>query len=320
MKKNQWLLYLILLAAVFIIAATILRLLTPPKKELNKTEFMSTNKLGNQSQLKNISFTGTTPTIPQKFSLAQAQKETNLPDFETELTQKLKLQLSPNSMTDWVNDDYSLSKDDFNHLYILSKNDLQLSQNPIDQDQAMQAAQDFLKNNLTQFNLTVVKDAMQNLTGEIHYQETTADHAQLLLIPFAYQIDNYPVFYQHQEGYPIEIIVTNQYQVQKLIFQPLFLNFTVIDQLDSIPIEEAIKNINQNIASIIYTEQQYHGDLAIEEISSGELASVSLEYRYDEASSLVYPFYRFKGQIINKAGQKIIAEIITPAVPVKINN
>ena len=44
------------------------------------------------------------------------------------------------------------------------------------------------------------------------------------------------------------------------------------------------------------------------------MTQVKIEYRYQEGSNTLFPFYRFSGTATNDQGTKLEVEIITPAI------
>jgi hypothetical protein len=146
--------------------------------------------------------------------------------------------------------------------------------------------------------------------------EVVPAQASVVLIPFAPLLDNLPVYYRNVSDWPYMVTINSQDELVRLEFFPLFFTFEPVGQRNLIGVERAIENINRNQGSIISGYQNDLTPLNWQAVTRGTLTQVSLEYRIDNETNLVYPFYRFSGQLINDQEQIIEAEVITPAVTV----
>jgi len=117
--------------------------------------------------------------------------------------------------------------------------------------------------------------------------------------------------------YPIKVMINADLKIQKLVFPTTMIDLKTIDQKSTISVNQAVKNINNNIGSIIYSEVSWIDSGDISEITSGKMDRVQLEYRLDKEINLAYPFYRFYGTITNKDNIPMKAEIITPAITIR---
>jgi hypothetical protein len=129
-------------------------------------------------------------------------------------------------------------------------------------------------------------------------------------------VENIPLYLSQATAPPIRVLINNQYEVQKVTFQPSFVDVTpTTQQIQLLDLGTVLDNINSSDeASIVAAHSETGQAFSLSDISSGELSSVTLEYRADFANGLAYPFYRFKGELVSAGGQTIQAEVITPAV------
>jgi hypothetical protein len=125
-----------------------------------------------------------------------------------------------------------------------------------------------------------------------------------------------PIYIGHEATAPVTVVVNNLLAVHKVRFQTSFFEFAPSElKLPLVSLATALENINtNNEASIISAYDENVGSFTLDQIKSGELKTVILEYRVDLDAGLAYPFYRFAGELTNQDGQVIQAEIITPAV------
>jgi hypothetical protein len=143
---------------------------------------------------------------------------------------------------------------------------------------------------------------------------TTPDKANLISLPYTYQIDGFPVYFKIQTQYPFLFSVNSQGTLQSVQFSPFFTQLTPLQKLPTIGILDAIKNVNQGQASLLGATNQLSATQDFSQIQSANLTTVSLEYRIDPKTALVYPFYRFSGDAVEAKGQAASIIIITPAV------
>ncbi|MGD9129671.1 MAG: hypothetical protein PVJ09_04255 [Candidatus Woesebacteria bacterium] len=315
MKNTKWFIYLLVIAAIVTIVSVIIRILTPGYKKVPETEFISTNRYGSTSKLSNIIFNGDRSqlAVPAELALAQAQNtETTASYVEEQLTDQFSLTLLEGTDNIWQGSLYSLSKN--NQQYVLVSNQEAPIGKTLNKEQAISTASTLLNNFFPNLGLVALEKEISFFKAGFHLEESSEADAEIMEIPFTYKLNGIPVFYAHSEDFPFKVMLNSNYQIQKLTFQPFFVNLTISAKAKSISIDQAIENINQNKASIVFAYYEGHGSLSLEEIASGMLTQVSLEYRIDDELKIAYPFYRFKGTLINNKGDELRAELITPAV------
>jgi hypothetical protein len=111
--------------------------------------------------------------------------------------------------------------------------------------------------------------------------------------------------------------VSKDYVIQKAAISPIYLQPELLFTTKLLSPQEVVDKINQNDnAAIIVISQEEIIPHEITDIQSGTLKTVKLEYRFDNQLKLIYPFYRFSGDLTNNQNQLITADIISPAIAV----
>ena len=127
------------------------------------------------------------------------------------------------------------------------------------------------------------------------------------------------MFLDRSLDYPVLVMVNAENQIQKAVFYPFFLDPKIDGQIKTIPISQAIANINSNRATIISSHYDGAEVESLDSIVSGALNTITIEYRISTDTKEIVPYYRFGGQLKNSIGQQFFAEIITPAVQTQDN-
>jgi len=309
---------LIIVIIVALLVSAALTILTPQKDKIVQNDFVINNYNDTKSTFKNISFSGTTINIPEKFKIYQIDPNTSL-DLSTKLAEKLineyQLVARENVENYWQNGAIFLVKntnDDryaFNLPFAEQQNGL-----TIVVDEAIKTCLNFYSKYNINPPLTAQKNQLIYLNNNLEQAETEPEQATSLQIPLTYQLDGYPMFYQNENNYPFLCKVNNNYELTRVVFKSNFYTFTPIKEMDSIAIDQAIKNIKDGKASIIDAQSKIADIIDLSWINEANLYSVSIEYRYDEDLKIAYPFYKFKAKLTNSAGINIEALVITPAV------
>jgi len=318
--KKKWYLVLIIISIVGILITVILRLITPKNTVLQQTDFIQTNKDGDQTIFKNIRFTGEIPNnLKSNLPLVSLQQGNTSADYiKSELIKNHSL--SPVAGIDglWKGSNYTLSYNEIDNSYLFYSNFLPEDKVLSNKNKAIEVAESYAIEVFSQIPFSVQKDNIKKFSGIQQMEEVNFGTVNAMEIPFTYSIENVPLYIGHEEKAPLLVLINNEYKVQKIVFQTVFFYPLAREEnLNIISISEAVENINnKQHASIISAYESETGVFSLEEISEGELTSVSLEYRADMDTKTAYPFYRFSGELKNSEGKTITTEIITPAIKI----
>lgn len=318
--NKKWLRALGIFAVVGVLLTIVLRLITPPSPEIPKTDFVFTNQTSGTTTFANIRFTGdfTPPTSSLPIASIQAS-QTTLDYVRDSLIEQYELQQVVGISGLWQGPEYTLTYneylDDFKFYYWPDLHDSELPlTNP---SQKIEAAQQFVNQYFPNLGLVAQKDSVSYFEGHQEYfAEVNPAEATEMKIRFTQTIEGIPVYLAHERSTIVEVTINEESRIIGVTFQPYFVSFSPSEQQVSIvSLESALENINNHSeAAIVYAYGEETGDFTIEQIQSGELKTVDLQYRADLEAGLAYPFYHFVGELSNAAGQTIQAEIITPAV------
>lgn len=304
------------LSAVALIIATALHLLTPQPETVAVSEFAVTNFDQSNSTFKQISFVGTPITIPANFHIYQGQ---NSPGTAEELAARIvrEYQLAPEGSRDnyWLGERQSITKNNYeNHYLFINVGTEERNSVPLLTNETIEACLNFYR----KYNLLL---GLQAQTQDIIYftdgfEPTTTgqENAVRAHIPLTYSLDGYPLYLENRDDYPFFCRVNNYYELERVVFRDLFQTFQSVRELPALTIDQAVANIKAGQASIIRAESRIAFVIDLNWIDRADLTAVKIEYRYDEALRVAYPFYNFSAQLTNSAGINIDANIITPAV------
>jgi len=324
-QKTMWPIYLVA-GVIFIFFLVIaIKSLTPelvviPEPDLN------TNNNTAPTTFTNMTYSGENPNFPIHLAVAKTVKSTTTESYVfDQLVSELDLKERTNANNVWNGPEYSLIKNASENRYSLSINsttDLFDSAQPennemFSKERAIKAANESINSLFPDLNLELQQNEITYIDGgyEYHSEDTEiSSSTEMAIIRFSPAIDGIPVYYQNNTGFPFQVTINNDYNVQKLVFNTFFDDFEHGNNIDLISINKAIDNINNDLGSLIWTDYQGSENISLANISAGQMDSVSLEYRVDESIGLSYPYYRFSGKISIPSHSKLNAEIITPAV------
>ena len=317
---NRWLMGLLTFIVVGLVVTFILRLLTPAQPVVPKTEFITENQVGGSSQFANLRFTGSFTTTITELPLVVIQpSQTTLDYVRNQLIKEYQLNQVVGLAGLWRGETHPLSYNDGADEYLFyslfTPKDTLLA----DTNRAIEVAETFVSKTFPNVQLVSQRNAVQYFSGLLELEETTRDKAVALAVPFTYTVQNVPIFLGHTSSPPLTVMINSLYEVQKVTFQPNFIDFVPTEQKARlIDLGTVLDNINsRNEASIISAYSHTGQFFTLEEITSGTLTDVQLEYRADFTTGLAYPFYHFSGELNTANGYAIQAEIIAPAVETK---
>ncbi|MFH2118471.1 MAG: hypothetical protein ABII10_01920, partial [Candidatus Paceibacterota bacterium] len=245
LQKN-WLVLLLIFAVIALIVTFIFNLLTPRKTVVPKTDFISTSPTGESTIFNNIRFTGTFIPPVSALPLATAQpSQTTLDYIRNQLIGEYGLQQVVGIPGLWKGELYTLSYDEYADEFLFYKNTVPQNSLLQEPSKAIQTAQTFVRATFPNLELIAQKENVVYFQGLNEPEETTSNKATILEIPFTYAINGIPVYLNHKRTAAITIIIDSFYEVQKVVFQPHFVNIIPAEQSVSlIDLGTALENIN----------------------------------------------------------------------------
>jgi hypothetical protein len=319
--KSRWLRYLAIGAAVILVISAILRILTPPTKPIPQTKLESTHVIKDlRTIFQGVEYVGDDIEVPKTFSIARVTSETLKADaVRDQIISEYNLKKQGTTGNLWAGNTYSFSYDPSSQQYALTSNffpDFSASSaGTLSKEQAVRVATGFIEKYLQSSSKTETKpELLQFYSGDADLERSSEQEASWIMVPFSYFIDGYPVLFKNVPALPFSVLIDKDYRVKRFDFFPFFINYTVFQKSKSLSVEQAIKNINNQKASVTSISNQQEGPLDLENIRSGKMRGGYIEYHYDESSKLIYPFYHFVGELTDAANRKYTVDVITPAI------
>lgn len=204
-----------------------------------------------------------------------------------------------------------------NHQELPSQEETQI----IDPTSAESLATAFVEKVYPEENLVPLTNKLSYFEDEPHLSPTTPESAAFIEIPYAQAHDKIPIYRDMDQLPPVRIMVNKNNSIQKVVISPFIVDYQVVHKAKLLSINEALELTNiMGVGSIIFARHTGSFPYSLANITSGTLTEVALEYRVDTELQLIYPFYRFFGELTNDQGDVFEAQIITPAVQVQAIN
>lgn len=302
---------ILLVAAIFRILSNRVNSKLTVSKEITTSNYDKTT-----SSFKKVSYSGQPLTLPEKLTVwKQNQINFSADTLAGQIISMNNLVANETNPNYWTNEQIQLAKSNYEHNYtfveILSdvQNDVRIIK-----DRAIATCLDFYKKYNINLELVVQDHAIAYYGNQEEPTRVDEKDAFVAAIPLTYELSGYPVFHRNESEYPFTCKIDNNYNLNRVVFKDFFAVFEPNIDLSPITIDQAINNIKNSNASIVDARSQIVDIIDLNWIESADLQSVSIEYRYDDALKMAYPFYKFSGQLTNSAGINMQAEIITPAV------
>lgn len=312
---NHFIWYLGAFVLLALIATALLRVLTPQDLKVEEQSFVTTNYDEKSSTFKKVTFTGEAITLPEEMPLYQLMSGNQVSeDIAEKIRQNFQLLQNKDRNNYWQNEDKLLVYRKAEGTYALSDSgvipDTGLG---IDTNQAIKTCQDFFKN-ASGLDLQAETDRVIYLDNNYESNIVSQSQAKQAYIPFSLGINGYPTYIGNQSEFSFSCQVLNSYQIYRVTFSDFFYTFQESYQVKTITIDQAVKNIEKGIASIISIDDEMITSFDSYWIDSARLTKVQVVYRYDKDLQIAYPFYQFNAVLTNSEGLTTAGTIITPAV------
>ena len=193
-------------------------------------------------------------------------------------------------------------------------NQLTLTNKKLEKEALLKIGEEYA-NNIFQTNLSAINSEVSFYKNALEHPEVSSySEAEYLKIPMAVNFKDIPIMYKNSHEYPFFVTLDIAGNVSTLSFTPSVVAFDSLNEKTLISIDQAVENINNNQATIISAGVSQAASIELEEIIGGNLNKYQLEYRVDETTSYIIPYYRFSGEVQNLNEELYTVEIITPAV------
>lgn len=316
LKLSFWHYFLVFVAIALTISA-ILKVITPKTKTVAlQNETIVSNYDKTKSTFKKIFFSGTPPTLPESFNLFRLIPSNSSAELlASQIINRNNLMADANIPNYWISSNTFLTKSNYEKNYTFTEVlDDRDSDVKIIRDEAIRTCTNFYSKYSIDLKLVPQEKALIFLSKGFEQVEVDEKDAYSIQIPLTYELDGYKVFYESDRDYPFFCKIDNKYNLDRVVFKDFFYNFEAVDQMPPISIDQAIASIKSGTVSIISAQSKIADIIDLNWINEADLYSVQIEYRYDDALKIVYPFYRFQARLTNAGGLNIEAELITPAI------
>lgn len=317
-RPTPWPLYLLGVVLILLCVNYVLNLFTP--KGVPEQPLLTTNYDDSTTTFSGITFVGVPQQLPSTLPTAQVSTTYSDTDgFERRVKDLYQLKPFPEIPTMWESSEYSLTKISPPTYYVLIRKDTEPISKTISVSDALSTAQKAVDQLFPEEKLSPISQTVKpyRVLDTPHPEPADIRTANAIEVSFGYQFGPYPVFYRKDYTHPVTIIVTAEGKVGKMTVQPFSAVFSEKGSYKTVSLSEALKNIEAGDGAIIYQSFLGSGTPALATILSGRFSSVSIEYRADESSDYLVPYYRFKGTLTNNENVDFEAEVITPAIPIK---
>lgn len=321
-KKITWYYVLLFFAITGVLVTAVLRILTPPIAEVPATEFLQRSVGNTAITYRNLKYEGAEFAPPASLPVAQLQPSSDTTDSLLQsIIDEYNLIPHPRAKNLWQRDNLSLSYNPQSQQASLTFGVLPFPEettfsSPFPQDQAAAKAESLLQDKFSFLSgVTLYAEYISLLEGgyDLHAAEDPL-HANTISLPYGWSIESIPVFIGTSQVFPAEVMVNRELQVNRVLFNPTRLSYTLTPNQPTISVQEAIDQLNNTQTGILLSFHTKTGEIkSFTEISGGTLHTVNLEYRLDPNTNLIYPFYRFTGDITTPTGTSIV-DIATPAI------
>ncbi|MEA2056395.1 MAG: hypothetical protein U9O78_01600 [Patescibacteria group bacterium] len=316
-----WWQALLILAGLGVLVTTIIKVITPNRSSPPTPNIVDGSKkdMDSDEVFSNIVYEGPSLAIDRSLKIYQP-KQTSITqgNIKEILLETYKLESHKSAKNVWVGPDYSLHKPEGKSEYQLSSTSSISSVTKIRPLAAINEAEKIINSLFGNYKLTPFEKNVEYFKGSYHLEPSSEEETQWVSVPFTHLIENrYPVYYEKNIAAIVEVLIGPKYTLQKATFSFPLLEFEQKYEKSTLSVENAVQNINNNNQTTIVTAlTSQAGQLDLSKIKSGKLEECQLEYRFDASTGLLYPFYRFKGELINQNNKKIFAQIITPAIKI----
>jgi hypothetical protein len=320
-SKLKWYYVLLGFAVVGVVVTAIIRILTPPPISVPTTTFTSKSVGDASIQYRNLSYTGSKPNFPNSLPIGLVQPSTDTPSTLLDsLISSFQLTQHPNLTFIWLGQGKSLTYDSASNVATLSLAEnttppTTSSSTPFPSDEAITKTNTFISSNLPFLkNATLQEERTAYFTGDLDLHPATQQDASFATFHYAQTINSYPIFINSAQSYPIEVLVSRDLVITKVVASLQSFTYSLTPNQNLISIDDAIKNLNTNQTGILLSFATQDGIIeSFEDITGGTLDSVSLEYRLDPQANMLYPFYHFSGTVTTPTGTSTV-HIATPAI------
>ncbi|MEX0896289.1 MAG: hypothetical protein WDZ94_05175 [Patescibacteria group bacterium] len=312
-SHTNWIRPLIYGSLLLLILGLLFRAFTPAPHPVQ--EIATSNYDQSTSTFNNVVFTGEPIVLPRTLPIATGTvQRLNHNTIVERFTNSFNLAPSPTSENLYLNENYEFSYVEQLDSYYFQALSEQAGDNAINTQQALNVAKQFIDTFLPEHNIALAQNGVGYFIDKGHTVSAPSHEATLVNFIFTTSLQDIPILVGASTSTISNIWVDNAHRVVKAEFLPIVIEYNEGRTYETISVYQAVENINQNQASIITAFSPEVGLPDISQVKSATLTNVRVDYRLDEASNTIVPYYDFYGTINTESGESVEASIITPAI------
>ena len=320
MTKKQIIVTTIIITAILIIAFFIFNLFT--KKETSTEEIVPqllSSFSSTETQYSLPAFNGTWPAMPKELPLLSIQLN-SITDLASELENYCLIDDQYENIFIGSNCSYYFyGQDQYLELTNNTKVDYQ-SLSLITKEEAVSNIQNFLNIFVPDKNALALTNVAY-WSGGPELTKVSSNLATTIQLDYNYAYQSIPILSKTIVSRSSTFFTNATAPIQKAEIPTRTLSYTPQTQKYSLlSLEQALTNIANNQAYLLTisnftanAEDPSNSPMDITQLSELYLNEVALEYRFDEINLIATPVFHFNGKALDKNGNRINIEIITPA-------
>lgn len=305
------------LAIIFLIISVLLRYFTPQVTPESIIVPITSSFL-DPIALDEITFSTDYPDLPDEFSLYQgATTNPSSRDFAAFIASNFGLPESKELKNLWVDSVSGISIDYREHnqqiVYLKNHPEEPLNTTPPSINSALPVAQSFIQDTLG-INTLTPNPIESVFLG--HEHGSSEAEAEVVRIPFIFSIQNFPTYFEGARDAYAFVYIDSDYRVVKAEFfapPPQPTEYAKAATLSKRALEQSLKRGNGEIIGATTSTR-----VEIKDLSSLEIETITLEYRYNLGDNRFYPYMRIRGTGSTQGGEQIVITLIHPAVELSL--
>jgi hypothetical protein len=188
---------------------------------------------------------------------------------------------------------------------------------PINKEESLQAANNLVKTLPTGNSLTLdpQKTRYSNLLEG--YAKLPPEKASVVTYTYNSLLHGFPVVLSNSPLPAVEVAVDGNNQILSFTYVPQSFSELSSTIYPTITTSEAVQNINNGNARLLYAQTEGAIPLQLSELSQGKLQNVIIEYRMEnnqQGEQTLMPYYNFTGTAVDAGGNAVSVTILTPAI------
>lgn len=324
--RRFWLRYFLLTLAVLLVVSAIITAITPtsPEEQPVTTSPISSGVVRAPSSA-TVNFTNRDIELPETLPIYQAASPAqDAGELAAALAQQLNIPKDPSPYLDNVWTNYETNRQisyqahsgqitysTFQDTSPTTQEPEPPTGEPFNTEAAFGAAENFLAQ-LTNFpELNPQESQIVYLRDEEAVE--TGSAAEIMVIPFNFELNGYPVFFAGNRNSYVKVQVNKQYQVVKAEFFPPPPTPEEVGSRAVKSLDQAAEEIAEGNVTVI-TAGSSTGEIALNELSQLRITNTSLEYRFSPDNGSYLPYFRFAAEGTATNQEPTSLTLIMPAI------